>query len=110
MKIIHLNQIKPMLENMDIISAIEKGFVAYSNGFATVPPVGDLIFKNPPGDVHVKHGYIHNTDYFVIKIASGFYDNPKIHLPSSNGLMLVFSQKTGELLGILLDEVYLTDC
>lgn len=109
MKIINLDQIKEALEPIDIVLAIEKGFVAYSNGNAVVPPVGELLFKNPPGDVHIKYGYILGDEYYVIKIASGFYDNPKLNLPSSNGLMLLFSQKTGAILGILLDEGYLTD-
>jgi ornithine cyclodeaminase len=45
----------------------------------------------------------------VIKVASGFYDNPAIGLPSGNGLMMLYSQETGELVSILLDEGYLTD-
>src|SRR3990167_2943302 len=109
MKIINLDQIKEALKIIDIIPAIEKGFIAYSNGNAVIPPVGELLFKNPPGDVHIKYGYIIGNEYYVIKVASGFYDNPKLNLPSSNGLMLLFSQKTGAVLGILLDEVYLTD-
>lgn len=109
MKIISLNQIKELIKSINLIPAIENGFIAYSAGNAVVPPVGELIFKNPPGDVHIKYGYIKDEDYYVIKVASGFYDNPKINLPSSNGLMLLFSQKTGELVSILLDEGYLTD-
>lgn len=109
MKIINLEQIKEILKRIDIIAAIEKGFVAYSQGKAIIPPVGELLFKNPPGDVHIKYGYILDEGYYVIKIASGFYENYKLNLPSSNGLMLLFSQKTGVLCSILLDEGYLTD-
>ncbi|MCP3956976.1 MAG: hypothetical protein GY719_03905 [bacterium] len=32
----------------------------------------------------------------MIKIVSGFYDNPRKGLPSSNGMMLVFDQQTDE--------------
>lgn len=109
MKIIKLDQIKNVLQGIDIFSVIEKGFAAYTKGDAIVPPVGELLFKNPPGDVHIKYGYILNDEYYVIKIASGFYENPKLNLPSSNGLMLVFNQKTGILCSILLDEGHLTD-
>lgn len=107
MKIIPLERIKEILPSLDLIPAIETGFAAYSNGHTIVPPVGELILDK--GEVHIKYGYIKNDDYYVIKIASGFYDNPKLGLPSGNGLMLLFSQKTGELLSILLDEGYLTD-
>ncbi|SRR5579883_367232 len=109
MKIINLDQIKEILDSINIIPTIEKGFVAYSNGDAVIPSVGELIFNNPPGDVHIKYGYIKSDDYYVIKIASGFYRNPELNLKSSNGMMLIFNQKTGVPLGILLDEGYLTD-
>lgn len=108
-QIYDLNQIKKVLEKIDPIQAIEEGFVAYSEGRVEVPPVGELIFKDPPGDVHIKYGYIIDGDYYVIKIASGFYENVKLGLPTGYGLMLVFKQKTGELACILLDEGYLTD-
>jgi ornithine cyclodeaminase len=109
MKIIALKQIKEIIKSINIIPHIEEGFIAYSKGNAVIPPVGELLFKNPPGDVHIKYGYIVEDDYYVIKIASGFYENPKLHLPSSNGLVLLFSKKTGEILTIFLDEGYLTD-
>jgi len=109
MKIISLAEIKDILKSIDLMPLIEEGFAAYSQGCAVVPPVGELIFAKQPGEVHIKYGYIKDDDYYVIKIASGFYENPQFNLPSSNGLMLVFSQKTGQPLGILLDEGYLTN-
>ncbi len=72
-----------------------------------VPPVGELLLDG--GDVHIKYGYLRQDDYYVVKIASGFYDNPSLGLPTSNGLMLLFEQQTGELAAILLDEGRLTD-
>lgn len=111
-KILALNQIKTVLGGIDmslLIQAIEDSFVTYSEQRAIVPPVGHLAFATPPADVHIKYGYIQGDDYYVLKVASGFYDNPKVGLASSNGLMLVFDQKTGELLCMLLDEGYLTD-
>jgi ornithine cyclodeaminase len=109
MHVIGLDQIKDAVQTIDLIPIIEAGFVAYSEGKAVVPPVGELVFKDPPGDVHIKYGYLVDDDYYVIKIASGFYENPQLGLPSSNGMMLLFSQKTGEPLAILLDEGHLTD-
>jgi ornithine cyclodeaminase len=81
----------------------------YSDGNVEVPPVGFLHFDDPPGDVHLKYGYIKNDDIYVVKIASGFYNNHELGISSSDGLILVFSQKTGVLQSILLDECYLTD-
>ncbi|WP_299124284.1 hypothetical protein [uncultured Tenacibaculum sp.] len=107
--VINLEEIKKIVADIDVVSAMEEGFVQYSNGNTIVPPVGELLFEEPKGDAHIKYGYIKNDDYYVIKIASGFYDNPKIGLPSSQGLMLLFDQKTGVPKGVLLDEGYLTD-
>ncbi len=102
-------QIERALEQLDVTTAIEEGFVAYSLGEVVVPPVGELVFEDPPGDVHIKYGYIKGDDYFVIKVASGFYNNLSLGLPAADGLMLVFSQKTAQLECILLDECHLTN-
>ncbi len=40
-EIYNLAQIKTVLENIDALSAVEEGFIAYSNGRVVVPPVGD---------------------------------------------------------------------
>jgi ornithine cyclodeaminase len=108
-EIFNREQIERALQEIDVTAAIEEGFVAYSEGKVVVPPVGELVFEDPPGDVHIKYGYIRNDDYFVIKVASGFYDNVKLGLPPADGLMLVFSQKTAQLECILLDECHLTN-
>lgn len=107
--VIELGDIKKALVSVDVVAVMEKGFVQYSNGKVVVPPVGELIFEDPPGDVHIKYGYVKKEDYYVIKIASGFYENPKLGVASGQGLMLLFNQKTGELVSILLDEGYLTN-
>jgi len=107
--VVALAEIKKALTAIDPLPLIEEGFVAYSHGRAVVPPVGELVFDDPPGDVHIKYGYIKGGGVYVIKIASGFADNPKRGLPSGDGLMLVFDQRTGRLEAILLDEGYLTN-
>ncbi|MBA8841047.1 ornithine cyclodeaminase family protein [Ochrobactrum sp. RH2CCR150] len=107
--VFQLDAIRSVVEASDLTPLIEAGFVAYSDGKVVVPPVGELLFDEPPGDTHIKYGYIRNDDIFVIKIASGFYDNPSRGLASGSGLMLVFSQKTGFLQSVLLDEGHLTN-
>lgn len=107
MQLISRSQIEQILPTLDLMAEIEAGFVAYSQGRANIPPVGELILEK--GEVHIKYGAITGDTCYVIKIASGFYDNAKLGLASSNGLMLLFSQTTGELLATLLDEGILTD-
>ena len=108
-KIFNKSEIKHALEKVDSIEAIEKGFAAYSQEKVVVPPVAELLFSDPPGELHIKYGYIKDDPFSVIKIASGFYENTKLGLPTGDGLMLLFSQKTGQLMGILLDEGHLTN-
>lgn len=108
-KIIDLSDVMKVLTRLDPMDLIEEGFMAYSQGNAVIPSVGELLFDHPPGDVHIKYGYLIGDDYYTIKIASGFYENVNNGLPSNSGLMLLFDQKTGSLKGILLDQGYLTD-
>lgn len=107
--IIKLNKITSIVNKIDVTTAMKEGFIEYSNGNSVVPPVGELLFDSPPGDVHIKYGYIKNQNYYVVKIASGFYENTQLGIPSGQGLMLLFKQKTGQLEAVLLDEGYLTN-
>lgn len=107
MLIATLPEIEQALPGLALLPAIEDAFARYSAGEAVVPPVGELLL--PDGDVHIKYGYLQGEPYYVVKIASGFYDNPALGLPSSNGLMLLFRQRTGEPVAALLDEGRLTD-
>jgi len=106
MRILDLAQIKQALEGADLLAAMEQGFRDYSQGLCSVPPVGELLMDR--GEVHIKYGCVHGDPEYLIKIASGFAGNSQLGLPTSNGLLLVFSQQTGALQCILLDEGYLT--
>ena len=107
--VLELDEIQRLIDVPQLIREIEAGFVLYSEGRVTVPPVGFLHFDEPPGDVHIKYGFVSEDDYYVLKMASGFYNNAALNLPVADGLILVFSQKTGELKLILLDKCWLTD-
>ncbi len=102
-------QIVAALTPIEVIAAVEAAFAAYSRGEAVVPPPGELLFEEPPGDCHIKFGYLKSDDTFTVKISTGFWENPACGLPSSNGVVLVFSRNTGELRSILQDEGWLTD-
>ena len=109
MKILYCDEIKTIVRELDLLPLIKKGFVAYSEGRSVVPPVGELSFNDPPGDVHIKYGYITGDEFYVIKIASGFWNNEQLGIPNGQGMMLLFKQQTGQCEAILLDDAYLTD-
>ena len=109
MYVINKDSILEIVKQLDLIPLIKEGFIAYSEGRSVVPPIGELSFKNPPGDVHIKYGYIIGDSYYVIKIASGFWKNENLGIPNGQGMMLLFDQKTGQPKAILLDNASLTD-
>jgi ornithine cyclodeaminase len=103
------SQIEQRLEGLDLVRLMEEAFAAFSRGEAVVPPPGELLFESPPGEVHIKYGYLKAGQTYVIKIASGFWHNPERGLSSSDGLLLVFRKETGELAAVLNDRGRLTD-
>ena len=108
-KVLHWDQIEPILSKIDLIETMKQGFIDYSRGLAEIPPVGELIMEDPPGDVHIKYGYLRGGKHYVIKIASGFAGNNKLGIKAGQGMMLLFDIKTGQPLVILIDEANLTD-
>lgn len=109
MKIINLEQIKTATRNFPfLLENIENGFRLYSEGRAIIPPVGHMHFESPPGNLHIKYGHIPSEEYFVVKIASHFPENPKSQMAAIDGVVLLFSQKTGAPIALLEDHGYLS--
>ncbi len=107
--IVRWPQIEQALTRVDAVAEMQAGFIAYSAGRCVIPPVGELRFEDPVGDVHIKYGYVRGEDRYVIKIASGFPGNAAAGQPNNDGMMLLFSQQTGAVQAMLLDEGKLTD-
>ncbi|MGJ8529684.1 ornithine cyclodeaminase family protein [Maritalea sp.] len=109
MHLLNQEQIAEHCKFFALADAIRDSYIAVSKGEATIPPVGYLPIKNQNADCHIKFGHLHADKIFLVKIATGFYDNPSKGLPSSNGMMVAFSAQTGEVVAVLQDEGYLTD-
>jgi ornithine cyclodeaminase len=103
------DEIEQRVGNLDVVGLMEQAFAAFSKGEAVMPMPGELLIEDPPGEVHLKYGYFKSGDTYVIKIASGFWNNPAKGLSSSDGLLLVFRKETGELAAVLNDRGRLTD-
>lgn len=102
-------QIMALFDFDSAVQRIHTAYIASAKGDVQTADVVHLAFPQDNGDCHIKSGHIADTASYVIKIASGFYDNPAKGLPSSNGMMLAFSATTGQTLAILRDEGWLTD-
>tara|TARA_Y100000815_G_scaffold265076_1_gene281544 strand:+ start:6194 stop:7186 length:993 start_codon:yes stop_codon:yes gene_type:complete len=95
--------------DLGVVEIVEKAFAALSQGGVVMPPILSMDLPDAHGEVDVKTAYIPGFDGFAIKVSPGFFDNPKIGLPSLNGLMMLFSARTGLAQALFLDNGYLTD-
>ena len=103
------DQISDLLEYIDVYEPMKKAFIEYSLGHAEIPPVGELLFADPPGEVHIKYGYIQGGSHYVVKIASGFTNNRDHNLAPGQGMMILFDIDTGVPKAVLIDDANLTD-
>ncbi|MCV2869059.1 cyclodeaminase [Defluviimonas sp. WL0002] len=95
--------------DLTTVDVIEAAFAALARGGVVMPPIMSMDLHEVNGEVDVKTAYIPGFDGFAIKVSPGFFDNPKIGLPSLNGLMILFSARTGLVESLFLDNGYLTD-
>ena len=95
--------------NAELIPIIEDAFKNLSLGKTVMPPILRVDIEKYHGESDVKAAYIQGLDSFAVKVASGFFNNPKLGLPSSNGLMILLDSQTGVIKSVLLDKGYLTD-
>ncbi|MCD4485858.1 ornithine cyclodeaminase family protein [Chromobacterium vaccinii] len=90
------------------LAAVEAGFIAYSRGQVQTAPAQNFRFADANGDCCVKSAHIVGEEALVIKVSTGFYDNPSRGLPSNDGLMLALSARDGRVLALLQDQGWLT--
>lgn len=95
--------------DVNLVDVIERAFAALATGQVVMPPILSMDLPQANGEVDVKTAYIPGFDGFAIKVSPGFFDNPRIGLPSLNGLMVLFSARTGMVEAVFLDNGYLTD-
>lgn len=95
--------------DLDAVACVENAFKALATLPVAMPPIMRLDIPEHHGEVDVKTAYVPGIDGFAIKISPGFFDNPKIGLPSTSGMMVLLSARTGQVEALLLDNGYLTD-
>jgi ornithine cyclodeaminase len=91
------------------IECVEQAFHALATRAVVMPPIMRLDIIEHNGEIDVKTAYIPGVDSLAIKISPGFFSNPELGLPSINGLMVLFSTRTGLVEALLLDNGFLTD-
>ena len=108
-KVFKLDEILKALKDIDVVDVIAQGFKALSEEKVVIPPIGEMLFPDVDGELHIKYGAIKGDEDFVVKMATGFFQNPSIGLSPFSGCMMVFSQKTGHISSVLLEEGELTN-
>lgn len=106
--VIGLDQIRAVATPSLVLPAVRDALIAHAEGRIQLPAPAHLCFPDAPGDCHVKAGYVNGSSRFAIKVATGFYGNPRTGMPVNNGLMLVLDATTGVPLAVLADDGWLT--
>jgi ornithine cyclodeaminase len=91
------------------VAAIRDAFRADGEGRTAVPAVINLPIPGTRGEFHVKTAWVAGVPFIAVKVASGFYDNPALGLPTGSGMMALFDAATGMPAGLLFDNGFLTD-
>lgn len=94
--------------DLQSIDAVQQAFHLLATAAVAMPPILRLDIPEHNGEVDVKTAYLPGLERFAIKVSPGFFDNPKLGLPSLNGMMMLLSSQTGLLQALLLDNGYLT--
>ena len=92
--------------NEQLIPIIEDAFKNLAQGKTTMPPILRLDIEKYHGETDVKAAYIEGLDSYAVKVASAFFNNPKLGLQSSTGLMILLDSQTGFIKSVLLDKGY----
>ncbi|MEL6209393.1 MAG: cyclodeaminase [Pseudomonadota bacterium] len=91
------------------IEVVQRAFAALGSGTVVMPPIMSMAIPGGHDEVDVKAAFIPGFEGFAVKVSTGFFGNAALGLPSLNGLMMLFSARTGLVEAVLLDNGYLTD-
>lgn len=101
--------IRSALTYRHALAAAERAFTALARHQVVSPMPMGVDFPDIHGEVHVKGAYIQDAPIFAFKVATGFYGNVELGVPTGSGLVLVFDAHTGFPKAVLADNGYLTD-
>jgi ornithine cyclodeaminase len=101
--------IRDAVDDAVALESAERAFTALARGHALLPPPLGVDMPGMRGEIHIKGAYLEGAPVFAFKVATGFYANADMGLPTGAGLMLVFDARSGFPLAVLADNGYLTD-
>ena len=108
MVILNEVRIRELVDVDEARTAVAGAFRALHQGAATIANVISLPFANPKGAVHIKAGHMHDDAIWTAKFSGDFYPEDG-GATRHSGVMFVSSAVDGELIGVLVDNGYLTE-
>jgi ornithine cyclodeaminase len=108
MVILNEAQIRELVDVDEARTAVAGAFRALHVGAATTANVISLPFADPRGAVHIKAGHIHDDAIWTAKFSGDFYPDDG-GATRHSGVMFVSSVADGRLIGVLVDNGYLTE-
>ena len=102
-------ELRAVVSHGAALHSAERAFVALARNQVVSPMPLGVDFPEVHGEVHVKGALIEGAPIFAFKVATGFYGNVELGVPTGSGMVLVFDAETGFPLGVLGDNGYHTD-
>lgn len=109
LRVVTEEAIRAAVGHRSALASAERAFTALARDEVVSPMPLGVEFPEVHGEVHVKGAYLQGAPIFAFKVATGFYGNVELGIPTGSGLVLVFDAETGFPLAVLADNGYLTD-
>lgn len=104
MLILSRSEVERLLSPPDLLAGLRDGFVAYSEGRASIPP--RVAAVAPAGLLAAMPGYVPGAG-LEVKLVSVFHHNPEHGLPGHQGLIALFDEADGRPLAVM-DGLHIT--
>jgi len=89
-------EVDNLLSLKETIEAVKNAYMAYNSNQVVQPSIVSLDVHKYNGEIDIKSGYIKTDDVIGIKVAGGYWDNPKnFGIPSGVALICLLDAKNG---------------
>lgn len=95
--------------NEDVIEEVESAFLGLASDMTQMPPTMRIDIPDNNGEIVVKTAFISGHEMFALKVSSHFFDNYRLGLSSTGGMMMLMNALNGKPEAIFYDNGYLTN-
>ena len=100
--ILNMKEVESLLSIEDTVEAVKAGYMAFNRGQVDMPPIVSIMVDKYNGEMDFKMGYSMPGNVIGIKMAGGYWDNPKNYgLPSGLAMICLFDAANGAPICIL---------